>query len=90
MSFGVYIRVSSPKGQKTDSQRAELEAWLKRHRHKAVEWFEDRESRTTLQREAFQRLQADIFAMGPDVFRSQLRVSTRTRGASGGGTGAAV
>jgi DNA invertase Pin-like site-specific DNA recombinase len=27
-----------------------------------VQWFEDRESGATLQREAFQRLQADIFA----------------------------
>jgi hypothetical protein len=36
MSTGVYIRVSSLKGQKTDSQRAELEAWLKRQRYKAV------------------------------------------------------
>jgi len=62
MSTGVYIRVSSPKGQKTDSQRAELETWLKRHRQKGVQWFEDRESGATLQREAFQRLQAAIFA----------------------------
>src|SRR4051794_41064048 len=62
MNPAVYIRVSSPKGQKTDSQRAELEAWLKRHRYKGVRWFEDHESATTLQREAFQRLQAAIFA----------------------------
>jgi DNA invertase Pin-like site-specific DNA recombinase len=62
MSVGVYIRVSSLKGQKTDSQRAELEAWLKRHRHKVVQWFEDRDSATNLQREAFQKLQAAIFA----------------------------
>jgi DNA invertase Pin-like site-specific DNA recombinase len=62
MSTGVYIRVSSPKGQKTDSQRAELEAWLKRHRHKAVQWFEDRDSATNMQRDAFQKLQAAIFA----------------------------
>ena len=25
----MYIHISSPKGQKTDSQRAELETWLK-------------------------------------------------------------
>jgi DNA invertase Pin-like site-specific DNA recombinase len=62
MNTGVYIRVSSPKGQKTDSQRAELETWLKRHRYKGVRWFEDHESATTLQREAFQKLQAAIFA----------------------------
>src|ERR1700751_4850799 len=62
MSIGVYIRVSSPKGQKTDSQRAELETWLKRQRYKRVQWFEDRESATTMQRDAFQKLQAAIFA----------------------------
>src|SRR5215469_12598244 len=62
MNVAVYIRVSSPKGQKTDSQRAELEAWLKRHRHKAVQWFEDHDSATNLQRSAFQRLQTAIFA----------------------------
>jgi DNA invertase Pin-like site-specific DNA recombinase len=62
MSTAVYIRVSSPKGQKTDSQRAELEAWLKRHRYQSVQWFEDRESATTMQRDAFQRLQTAIFA----------------------------
>jgi DNA invertase Pin-like site-specific DNA recombinase len=62
MSVAVYIRVSSPKGQKTDSQKAELEAWLKRHRHKAVQWFEDHDSATNLQRAAFQRLQTAIFA----------------------------
>ena len=62
ISTGVYIRISSPKGQKTDSQRLELEAWLKRHRLKAVQWFEDRDSATNLQREAFVKLQAAIFA----------------------------
>jgi|SRR5581483_819605 len=62
MSAGVYIRVSSPKGQKTDSQRAELEAWLKRHRMKTAQWFEDRESGASLQRPAFENLQAAIFA----------------------------
>ena len=58
----VYIRVSSPKGQKTDSQRAELEAWLKRHKLKSVQWFEDRDSATNMDRAAFQKLQAAIFA----------------------------
>ena len=62
MSTAVYIQVSSLKGQKTDSQRTELETWLKRHRYKAVQWFEDHESATTMQREAFQQLQAAIFA----------------------------
>ena len=62
MTTAIYLRVSSPKGQKTDSQRAELEAWLKRHHYKSVQWFEDHESATTMQRDAFQRLQAAIFA----------------------------
>jgi DNA invertase Pin-like site-specific DNA recombinase len=62
MSTGIYLRVSSPKGQKTDSQRAELEAWLKRQRISRAQWFEDRESATSLQRDAFQKLQAAIFA----------------------------
>ncbi len=62
MTTAAYIRVSSPKGQKTDSQRAELEAWLKRTRQKGVQWFEDRESATHMQRPAFQKLQAAIFA----------------------------
>ena len=62
MSTGVYIRVSSPKGQRTDSQRAELDAWLKRHRLKGVQWYEERDSASNMQREAFQKLQAAIFA----------------------------
>lgn len=36
MSAAVYLRVSSTTGQTTDAQRAEVEAWLKRHRYKAV------------------------------------------------------
>ena len=62
MSTAIYLRVSSPKGQKIDSQRTELEAWLKRHHYQSVQWFEDHESATTMQRDAFQRLQAAIFA----------------------------
>jgi DNA invertase Pin-like site-specific DNA recombinase len=62
MSTAIYLRVSSPKGQKTDSQRAELEAWLKRHRYTSAQWFEDHESATTMQRDAFQHLQTAIFA----------------------------
>ncbi|MBV8894033.1 MAG: recombinase family protein [Acidobacteriaceae bacterium] len=58
MTTAVYIRVSSPKGQKIDSQRAELEAWTKRQRIKDVRWFEDRDSATNLQRDAFQTLRS--------------------------------
>jgi DNA invertase Pin-like site-specific DNA recombinase len=62
MSAAAYIRVSSPKGQKTDSQRGELEAWIKRQRLKNVQWFEDRETGKHLDRPAFQKMQAAIFA----------------------------
>ena len=61
-TIAVYIRVSSPKGQKTDSQRAEVEAWINRQRIKRARWFEDRDSATNLQRDAFKKLQDAIFA----------------------------
>jgi DNA invertase Pin-like site-specific DNA recombinase len=67
MSAAIYLRVSSPKGQKTDSQRAELEAWAKRQRLKAVQWFEDRETGRHLERPAFQRMQAALFAGSIDT-----------------------
>ena len=62
MSTAVYIRVSS-KGQKSDSQRAEIEKWLQSRDHDSgsVQWFEDRESGSTLNRKAFNKLQAAIF-----------------------------
>jgi len=60
--IGVYIRVSSH-SQKADSQKAEIRRWLNRHGHNlaGVRWFEDQETGTTLQRSAFQQLQAAIF-----------------------------
>ena len=61
MTIAVYIRVSSPR-QKTDSQRAEVEAWINRQRIKRARWFEDRDSATNLQRDAFKKLQDAIFA----------------------------
>jgi DNA invertase Pin-like site-specific DNA recombinase len=67
MTTGIYIRVSSPKGQKTDSQRAELEAWAKRQRLKRTQWFEDHETGKHLERPAFQKMQAAIFAGGIDT-----------------------
>ena len=62
MTISVYIRVSSPKGQGTDSQRAEVEAWINRRRIKRARWFEDHDSATNLQRDAFKKLQDAIFA----------------------------
>ena len=61
MTIAVYIRVSSPR-QKTDSQRAEVEAWINRRRIKSARWFEDHDSATSLQRDAFRKLQDAIFA----------------------------
>ena len=61
MTIAVYIRVSSPR-QKTDSQRAEVEAWINRRRIKRARWFEDRDSATNSQRDAFKKLQNAIFA----------------------------
>jgi DNA invertase Pin-like site-specific DNA recombinase len=62
MTIAVYIRVSSPKGQKTDSQRAEVEAWINRRRIKRARWFEDHDSATNLPRDAFKKLEDAIFA----------------------------
>lgn len=60
--IGVYIRVSSH-SQKSDSQRAEIQQWLKLHGHDpgTVLWFEDKETGATLNRDAFQKLKKAIF-----------------------------
>jgi DNA invertase Pin-like site-specific DNA recombinase len=60
--YGCYCRVSSRR-QKNDSQKAEIGRWLTNHRIKstAVQWFEDRESGTSLKRPAFDRMQKAIF-----------------------------
>lgn len=61
--IGAYLRVSST-DQKHDSQRAEIQKYLKNHgvSLKQVEWYADTETGTRLQRPAFDRLQKDIFA----------------------------
>jgi DNA invertase Pin-like site-specific DNA recombinase len=58
-----YCRVSSPR-QKHDSQKAEIQRWLRHHgiRSSRVQWFEDTETGRTLKRPAFDRLQQAIFA----------------------------
>jgi len=62
MSIGVYIRVSS-NSQKSDSQRAEIQAWLDAHGHTDnVQWFEDVETGSTLNRSGFNALSEAIFA----------------------------
>lgn len=58
--IAVYIRVSSH-SQNLESQRAEIEQYLSRHRLTEVHWFEDKESGKTLKRSSFQQLQDAIF-----------------------------
>ena len=57
-----YCRVSA-RHQKNDSQRAEINQWLKNNRIKksAVRWFEDKESGSTIQRLAFDQMQKAVF-----------------------------
>jgi DNA invertase Pin-like site-specific DNA recombinase len=57
-----YCRVSSP-GQKNDSQKAEIQRWLKGNGLEvaSVQWFEDKESGQRLKRPAFKALQRVIF-----------------------------
>ena len=59
------LRVSS-QGQKTDSQRAEIQKWLHGHGidEDRVTWYDDRITGKTLKRPAFDRLQRDIFTGG--------------------------
>jgi DNA invertase Pin-like site-specific DNA recombinase len=61
--IGAYLRVSSA-DQKHDSQRAEIQKYMKNNgiSPKQVEWYADTETGTRLQRPEFDRLQADIFA----------------------------
>ncbi|MFH1921449.1 MAG: recombinase family protein [Planctomycetota bacterium] len=61
-SIAAYVRVSS-KGQKTDSQEAELRKWLRANGYdlRQVEWYIDKETGKTLRRPEFDRLQRDIF-----------------------------
>jgi DNA invertase Pin-like site-specific DNA recombinase len=63
MKIAVYIRVSSH-SQKTDSQRADIRRWLIVHGHDpdTVQWFEDKETGTTLQRPGLLALKEAIFA----------------------------
>lgn len=57
----IYVRVSTV-GQNESGQRREISRWLKGNGISDVKWYVDRESGKTLDRPAFQQLQADIFA----------------------------
>ncbi len=63
MSIGIYIRVSSH-GQNSTSQRAKILHWLTAHGHDLgkVQWFEDKETGSNLNRPAFNTLSDAIFA----------------------------
>jgi DNA invertase Pin-like site-specific DNA recombinase len=58
-----YCRVSSAR-QKTDSQKPEIEHWLRGHEidPTTVEWFEEKETGHTLKRPEFDQLRKAIFA----------------------------
>ena len=60
--YACYCRVSSRR-QKNDSQRAEIQRWLTNHRIRkaSVRWYEDRESGTSLVRQALEQMQRAIF-----------------------------
>ena len=60
--IGVYVRVSTL-GQKSYSQRVEIQRWLDAHGHpaKAVQWFEDIQTGKSMARPALQELQKGIF-----------------------------
>jgi DNA invertase Pin-like site-specific DNA recombinase len=61
-TIACYCRVSSQR-QKHDSQKAEIQRWLRQTgvRASRVQWFEDTETGRTLHRPAFAQLQQAIF-----------------------------
>ena len=71
-----YCRVSSRR-QTHESQKAEIQRWLRQNRIRArrVVWFEDTETGRSLKRPAFERLQHVIFAgkvMEDEIFVGQM------------------
>ena len=58
--IGCYVRCSTI-GQNEASQLAEIRRWLDGNGHANVRYYIDKESGDTLDRDAFRRLQADIF-----------------------------
>jgi hypothetical protein len=58
MSIGIYLRVSSNKGQDTRSQEPDLETWGKAQPEEIV-WYKDRFTGTTMDRPGLERLLAD-------------------------------
>ena len=58
----VYLRISTD-SQKSDGQRLDVSRWLTSHgiNPDSVQWFEDTDSRETLDRQALKRLQSAVF-----------------------------
>lgn len=61
MSNGIYMRVSSNKGQDTKSQEPDLQTWAKAQSEDAV-WYRDRFTGTTMDRPGLERLLSDVRA----------------------------
>jgi DNA invertase Pin-like site-specific DNA recombinase len=61
MATAVYVRVSTV-GQKETSQRAEIDRWLKGHGFTDAVYYVDKKTGDNLNRPAFEKLQAAIFA----------------------------
>ncbi|QJW92562.1 recombinase family protein [Frigoriglobus tundricola] len=59
MAVGVYLRVSSAKGQETRSQEPDLQTWAKAQTDEVV-WYRDRFTGTTMERPGLDRLLADV------------------------------
>ena len=59
MAVGVYLRVSSAKGQETRSQEPDLQTWAKAQPDESV-WYRDRFTGTTMERPGLDRLLADV------------------------------
>jgi DNA invertase Pin-like site-specific DNA recombinase len=61
MTTSIYVRVSTV-GQNVEGQRREIQRWLDGNGITDSEWFIDKASGATTEREAFERLQSEIFA----------------------------
>lgn len=59
MAVGVYLRVSSTKGQETRSQEPDLQTWAKAQPDESV-WYRDRFTGTTMTRPGLDRLLDDV------------------------------
>lgn len=59
MAVGIYLRVSSTKGQETRSQEPDLQTWAKAQPDEVV-WYRDRFTGTTMERPGLDKLLADV------------------------------